>query len=360
VIHVRLRIPLSEFELSVSLDLERPVTALFGPSGVGKTTFLEAMAGLRRPLEGEIRVDDEIVYSSDRGISLAPERRRFGFVPQDALLFPHLDVRANLLYGFREGGPGESGARALSLSSVSEALEIGHLLERRPSRLSGGERQRVALGRALLSKPRLLLLDEPVASLDVELKERVLPYVKRVRELHRIPALVVSHDIADVLTLADEVVVLDRGSVSDRGAPRAVLTRPVVRGGFFKGRFENLLESRVTAHEPDEGLTRVETERGLPLSIPYREGVLGERVLLGLLAEDVLLSKEAPVGLSARNVFGGVIRAIEEQGGVAMVEVDAKDSIYVRLSHGAVRSLDLRAGLFVHLIVKTHSIHRLS
>jgi len=135
VIHVRLRIPLSEFELSISLDLERPVTALFGPSGVGKTTFLEAMAGLRRPLEGEIRVDDEIVYSSDRGISLAPERRRFGFVPQDALLFPHLDVRANLLYGFREGGPGESGARALSLSSVSEALEIGHRLTEGVERL---------------------------------------------------------------------------------------------------------------------------------------------------------------------------------------------------------------------------------
>lgn len=353
MIHVRLRIPLSEFELSVSLDLERPVTALFGPSGVGKTTFLEAMAGLRRPLEGEIRIDDEVVYSSASGISLAPEKRRFGLVPQDALLFPHLDVRSNLLYGFRDGG-------TLSLSSVAGALEIGHLLERRPSRLSGGERQRVALARALLTQPRLLLLDEPVASLDVELKDRVLPYVKRVRELHQIPTLFVSHDIADVLTLADEVVVLDRGSVADRGVPRTVLTRPSARGEFFKGRFENLLESRVVAHEPAEGLTRVETQRGLPLLIPYREAEIGEGVLLGLLAEDVLLSKGAPVGLSARNIFEGVIRAIEEQGGVAMVEVDAGDSIYVRLSHGAVRSLGLRAGLAVHLIVKTHSIHRLS
>ena len=355
MIHVRLRIPLSEFELSVSLDLERPVTALFGPSGVGKTTLLEAMAGLRRPAEGEIRIDDEVVYSSERGKSLPPEKRRFGLVPQDALLFPHLDVRANLLYGFREGG-------ALSLSSVAAALEIGHLFERRPSRLSGGERQRVALARALLSQPRLLLLDEPVASLDVELKERVLPYVKRVRELHRIPTLFVSHDIADVLTLADEVVVLDRGSVVDRGRPRTVLTRGA-RGAFFKGRFENLLESRVMAHEPEEGLTRVETGRGLSLFIPYwpsREVPIGEPILLGLLAEEVLLSKEAPVGLSARNVFGGIIRAIEEEGGVAMVEVDAGDSIYVRLSHGAVRSLDLRSGLPVHLIVKTHSIHRLS
>jgi molybdate transport system ATP-binding protein len=154
LIRVRLSVPLSEFELSVALDLERPVTALFGPSGAGKTTILEAVAGLRRPRDGEIRVDEEIVFSSERGISQVPEKRRFGLVPQDALLFPHLDVRENLLYGFRDGG-------TLSLSSVAEALEIGHLLDRRPSRLSGGERQRVALGRALLSKPRLLLLDEP-------------------------------------------------------------------------------------------------------------------------------------------------------------------------------------------------------
>jgi molybdate transport system ATP-binding protein len=172
----------------------------------------------------------------------------------------------------------------------------------------------------------------------------------------------VSHDVADVLTLADEVVVLERGSVVDRGAPRAVLTRPGTRGAFFQGRFENVLESKVLSHEPEEGLTRVETGRGLTLFIPYRpyrEAPLGERVLLGLLAEDVLLAKEAPVGLSARNVFAGVIRAIEEQGGVAMVEVDARDPIYVRLSHGAVRSLGLHSGLSVHLIVKTHSIHRL-
>jgi molybdate transport system ATP-binding protein len=352
VIGIRVRVPLSEFELSVSLDLERPVTALFGPSGVGKTSLLEAVAGLRRPREGEIRIDGEIVYSSERGISLPPEKRRFGLVPQEALLFPHLDVRGNLLYGFRDGG-------GLSLVSVAEALEIGHLLERRPERLSLGERQRVALARALLSRPRLLLLDEPVASLDVELKERILPYVKRVREIHQIPALVVSHDVADLLALADEVVVLDRGVVVDRGEPRALLATPRL-AAFFQGPFENVLEANVLAHEPEEGLTRVETGRGLSLFIPYRQAPPGERVVLGLLAEDVLLAKEAPSGLSARNVFAGVIRAIEERGGVAMVEIDAKERIYVRLSHGAVRSLGLGAGSPVHLIVKTHSIHRLS
>jgi molybdate transport system ATP-binding protein len=205
----------------------------------------------------------------------------------------------------------------------------------------------------------VLLLDEPVASLDTGLKERVLPYVTRIRELHRIPALVVSHDIADVFTIANEVVVLDRGKVVDRGEPRTVLASPAGRGAFFQERFENVLKSHVLWHEPSEGLTRVETALGLSLSIPFRDAPAGEAVLLGLLAEDVLVSKEEPAGLSARNVFPGVVRSIVEQDGVAMVEVDAKESIFVRISHGAIRSLGLREGAPVHLVVKTHSIHRL-
>jgi molybdate transport system ATP-binding protein len=355
VIRIRLRVPLSQFELSLSLDLEKPVTALFGPSGVGKTTLLETMAGLRQPAEGEIRVDQVLVYSSELGISLPPEKRRFGLVPQDALLFPHLDVRRNLLYGSRDGG-------ALSFSSVVKALEIGHLLEQPPSRLSGGERQRVSLGRALLSQPRLLLLDEPVASLDVNLKERILPYVKRVRDLHRIPALVVSHDVGDVLALADEVVILNRGAVVDRGEPRAMLTRLGVQGmpgAFFRGRFENLLEARVLGHDAEEGVTRVETDRGLSLLIPIGAETTSERVLLGVLAEDVLLSREPPAGLSARNIIPGVIRTIQAEGGVSMVEVEAKESLFARVTGSAVRSLDLQPGSSVHLILKTHSIHRL-
>jgi molybdate transport system ATP-binding protein len=259
------------------------------------------------------------------------------------------------LYGSRDGG-------AFSFSSVVEALEIGHLLEQPPSRLSGGERQRVALGRALLSDPRLLLLDEPVASLDVDLKERILPYVKRLRDLHRIPALVVSHDVGDVLALAEEVVILDRGSVVDRGEPRAMLTRLGIRGmpgAFFRGRFENLLEARVLAHEPEEGVTRVETERGLSLSIPIGAERVSDPVLLGVLAEDVLLAREPPAGLSARNVFPGRIHTIQAEGGVSMIEVEARESIFVRLTGSAVRALDLRPGSPVHLIIKTHSIHRI-
>lgn len=352
MIHIEVQLALDPFELDVSLDLGEPVTALFGPSGVGKTSLLEAIAGLRRPDAGEIRVDGDVLFSSKRNVSLPPERRRVGYVPQDALLFPHMTVRRNLSYGHR----GEGG---IPVDSVVEALEIGHLLDRAPSTLSGGERQRVALGRALASGPRLLLLDEPLAALDIGLKERILPYLGRVRDRYGIPALVVSHDVFDVLTLCDEVVILERGRVVGRGAPRAVLTRPGAAGEFFRGRFENVLDVRVTAQEPEEGITRVETDGGLALAIPHRAGKEGTRVLVGIFAEDVLLALKPPEGLSARNVIAGTLDAIDESGGVAMARVATPDPIYVKLTHRAVEQLGLEPRMPVHLIVKTHSVHRL-
>jgi molybdate transport system ATP-binding protein len=361
VIHVEIRVPLDTFDLDLSVDLREPVTALFGPSGAGKTTLLESMAGLRLPAEGEIRIGEEVVFSSAKKICLSPEKRRFGYVPQDALLFPHLTVRRNIRYGMREQrSPGRtSGER---METVVAALEIEHLLDRYPQGLSGGERQRVALARALVAEPRLLLLDEPVASLDVGLKDRIFPYLRRIRDLHRIPTLVVSHDVFDVVTLSQEVVVLEKGNVVERGAPSAVFTGPRGRGEFFRGRFENVLDARVVEHEPEEGVTRVETERRLSLLIPYRSHrpeSRGERVLLGLFAEDVLLANKAPDGLSARNLLAGRVDTIEEREGVAMVRVDAGEPVYVRLTHRAVEALGLETGSPVHLIVKTHSIHRL-
>lgn len=351
MIYVCVRIPLSSFDLDVTVELDGPVTAIFGPSGVGKTTLLETLAGIRKPSEGEIRFGGEVIFSSSANVFVPPERRRVGFVPQEALLFPHLNVLRNIRYGARVD------EHEITVDSVVEALEIGHLLKRDTGRLSGGERQRVALARALLTRPRLLLLDEPLAALDLELKERILPYLRRVRELYAIPAVVVSHDVFDVLTLCDEVILIDRGRVQAKGSPKEVLTQRGPGGAFFRGRFENVFDARVAEQSPEEGLTRVRTEAGLELFAPHREVPVGERAFFGVLAEDILLARTAPEGLSARNLVPGTIGAIEEREGVAMVRVDAGDPIYVRLTHRAVAQLELERGQPVLLIIKTHSIH---
>ena len=194
------------FTLEMSTRLDAPITALFGPSGSGKTTTLDAIAGLRTPRCGTIAVNDRVLFSSDSRINLPPHQRHVGYMPQDVALFPHMNVRKNLLYGRHPGVSPD-------LDRVVGMLEIDRLVDRRVNELSGGERQRVALGRALMSGPSLLLLDEPLAAVDVPLRRRILPYLQRVRDDLKIPILYVSHDREEVDELADAVVHLDAGRV---------------------------------------------------------------------------------------------------------------------------------------------------
>jgi molybdate transport system ATP-binding protein len=194
------------FTLEMSTRLDAPITALFGPSGSGKTTTLDAIAGLRTPGRGTIAVNDRILFSSESRLNLPPHQRHVGYMPQDVALFPHMNVRKNLLYGRHPGVSPE-------LDRVVGMLEIDRLVDRQVNDLSGGERQRVALGRALMSGPSLLLLDEPLAAVDVPLRRRILPYLQRVRDALKIPILYVSHDREEVDELADAIVHLDGGRV---------------------------------------------------------------------------------------------------------------------------------------------------
>jgi len=212
VIAIDIQLTQGSFRLEVTARVNGKATAIFGPSGSGKTTTLDAIAGLRAPDRGAITIDGRALFSSSQRINLPPHQRHVGYVPQDVALFPHMNVRRNLLYGRHPGS-------SPPLERVVSMLEIESLVDREVGALSGGERQRVALGRALMSGPSLLLLDEPLAAVDVPLRRRILPYLERVRDELHLPIVYVSHDREEVQRLADYVIVLDAGRVTAAGAP---------------------------------------------------------------------------------------------------------------------------------------------
>jgi len=210
---------LGEFQLAAAFASEGRVTGLFGASGAGKTSLVNIIAGLLPPDRGTITIDDETLDDTAKGVHVPAWRRRIGYVFQDARLFPHLNVAQNLDYGRRMNGLSDDAAQK---KRVTDLLDIGHLLNRRPGKLSGGERQRVALGRALLSKPRLLLLDEPLGSLDEGRRAEILPYLVRLRDEARIPMVYVSHDAAEMRQLATQIVLLQRGRVTSFGGVKVL------------------------------------------------------------------------------------------------------------------------------------------
>ncbi len=211
-------LPLAEFAVEVDVELQSQVTGIFGPSGAGKTSLLDLIAGLRRPSSAKIQLNDTVLTDTASGLAVPPRLREVGYVPQDLALFPHLSVRQNLLYGHKP----ESGRNPLfSFEHVTDLLEIKSLAGRGVTHLSGGEKQRVALARALLASPRLLLLDEPLANLDTALKDKIIPYLCRVRDEFRLPMLYVTHDREEAQTLCDEILVMTRGRVTARVDGRA-------------------------------------------------------------------------------------------------------------------------------------------
>jgi len=341
VIALDFRAPLASFVLEVKATLSANAVAVLGPSGAGKTSLLEVLAGLRGAT-GKVSVDGEALLDSEAGVRVPCERRRIGYVPQDALLFPHLTVRENLSFG--------AGATKKAVDEAAELLELTQLLSRRPATLSGGERQRVALGRALATSPRLLLLDEPLAALDVELKERILPFLLRVRDEARVPFLYVTHQAGEAQALAQEALVLAAGRVRAHGTVREVLAAAVEPGGTY----ENVLAGSL------EG-GRLTLPGGAFLVVPPApELPPGARAAYAVSAEDVLVSTQALAGISARNVLEAKVAAIEEVGPDSFVRADAAGFEWrAKLTRAAAQELALGPGARVWLVVKTHSLRRL-
>lgn len=347
---VVLRHHLPGMKLDMAFEAPAGVTSLFGPSGAGKTTVVNTVAGLLRPDFAQIRLGGETLADTGAGVWLAPHKRRLGYVFQEGRLFPHLDVRANLDYSARVTGRRIDKA---TFADIVDMLGIGPLLNRRPEALSGGEKQRVALGRALLAAPRLLLLDEPMAALDEARKDEILPYLERIRDAAEVPILHVSHSAQEVARLATSVVVIEAGHVVRAGPAAEVLSDPSLSPSGPRA-LGAVLVGRVRARHAD-GLVEIDSG-GARLFVSGPASPPGTRLRLRIAAEDVILSRSAPQGLSALNILGGTIVEIRENAGGAVValETDA-GRLLARLTRRSVARLGLQPGVQCYAIVKTVS-----
>ncbi|WP_440980726.1 molybdenum ABC transporter ATP-binding protein [Shinella sumterensis] len=349
---VDIRHRLGDFSLEAAFSSDGGVTALFGRSGSGKTSLIRIIAGLTRPADGRVRLDGDILVDTAARRFVPPHHRRFGYVFQEARLFPHLTVRRNLDYG-RWFAP--KGARAENPGRIIDLLGIGSLLDRQPAHLSGGEKQRVAIGRALLSSPRLLLMDEPLAALDDERKAEILPYLERLRDEVGIPIVYVSHSVAEVARLADTVVLMAAGRIEAIGPASEVLGGPRLASAMERREAGSVLTGRVEANDAAHGLATIRLEGGAALLVPGAKVSPGEAVRLRIPARDVMVATVRPEGLSALNILEGTLEAIEPDGeGMASLRIACGgDHVRARITALSVERLGLAPGPPVHAVIKT-------
>ena len=395
VLEVDVRVAFDGFDLQVEQSIPAAgVTAVFGPSGSGKTTLLRAVLGFEAGARGRIALDGETWLDSGRGVQVPAHRRAVGCTFQDGRLFPHLDVAGNLRYADRRsqrsragagrsnsvsvagaGEPRTSSGRgavagrsalqadpergAVAFDDVVDALDLAPLLDRRPDTLSGGERQRAALGRALLSRPRLLLLDEPLSALDRRRKSEILPYLLALHPRFGIPTLYVSHAVDEVALLADRVLVLADGRVQAFGGTVEVLEQLDLAPLTERFQAAAVLEARVSAHDDEYRLTWLDLD-GQRLSVPRIEHLeVGESARLLVRSRDVSLATERPSPTSIRNVLAGVLVALHQDKATAFAEATVdlgSHRLRARITRASAAELGLAVGSPVFALLKSVSL----
>lgn len=352
-ISVDIRHDFGGFSLHLAFEAPPGVTALFGRSGSGKTSVINTVAGLLRPNAGRVVVNGHVLLDTDARIFLPTHKRRVGYVFQEARLFPHLSVRQNLSYGQRFAP--KTATRA-DWNHVIEMLGIGGLLERQPVALSGGEKQRVAIGRALLSVPDTLLLDEPLAALDAARKAEILPYLHRLRDETRIPILYVSHSASEVARIANFVVLLENGRLRQQGSAAEVLSDPDAVPALGVRDAGAMIRGRILRHH-DDGLSEISFSGGT-LLLPRQPDAAGSDVRVWILARDVMLSLAPVSGISALNTVSATIHSIRSgEGPGVMVQLEAGDDlILARITKRSAAAMNLRVGMRCYGIMKSVAV----
>ena len=355
------------FKLKVSFCTEVSALAVFGPSGAGKSTLLHIIAGLIRPDRGEIRLGEKVLYSSEKSINIPPEKRKIGMVFQKPYLFPHLTVKGNLYYGYRPDKQNES----VDPHTIIKMLDIEKLLERRTAKLSGGEQQRVALGRALLAAPEFLLLDEPLVGLDQSLKNRIIPYLKRIRYDLGLPFIYVTHTISEMLELTGQVLAMNEGASLDIGNFFEVIHDPLILTLAEQHGFENVLHATVEKVDEDSGLLLADY-RGQRLTIPCHTTAEtpykpGNRIFISIRADNLMLTRELPQGISDLSSLKVSVLEVAPVGGRVLVYLKTPNGDNSAISGGkqlvaeitpqGSKTLNPQPGETLFCIINTHSIH---
>ena len=354
----KLRSHRSVFDLDISFAVGKGITILFGASGAGKTTLLDCIAGLGSPDAGRIALSSRVLFDSIEHISIPASHRNVGYVFQDLALFPHMTVEANVAYGLSRLTAEERNARSIAMLDL---LRISHLIKRRPAELSGGERQRVALARALVLKPSILLLDEPLAGLDLPVRMKIADDLRQCIKDSAIPVLYVTHNRDEVFALGEKMLVIERGRIIAQGTPHEVMSAPRSETVAQLAGFENVFDAQVASIHEDRGTMTCHTVSGnVEFETPLVHADLGSPLRVGISAGDILLATSAPAGLSARNILPGRLLELSQRDMIVIARVECGIELSVHLTLAARDSLDLVPGRQVWLIVKTHSCHLLA
>lgn len=351
---VSVRSRVGTFDLRAEFSAGPGITALFGHSGAGKTTILKMIAGLVKPDDGRIVADGTVLLDAAADIDMPSHLRRVGMVFQDARLFPHMTVLRNLTYG-RWAGKRKA---SVDFDRICELLGLGELLDRHPASLSGGEKQRVAIGRALLSDPALLLLDEPLASLDGARKREILPYLEEIRDVTGLPMVYVSHEMDEVARLADTLVVLSEGSVLGSGDAVEMFSRLDLGPALGRHEASSLLVGTVAEGTPDHELRHIDLDGSTALRVMNTQLLPGERVRMRIKARDVALSLTRPEGISFRNILPARVRqiALEDSPFVEVLLETGGQALRARITRQAHDELEISEGKSLFALVKSVAI----